>query len=98
MQVEEESGVVEKFDWAVEGILLPLVCLVGIIGTHSYHHQSSSPKEHISYMRNLYYANLVAWIMHAKHIATSQVCKCQKRFKTEITHCAFLRVFTFLAN
>ena len=32
LKVEEENGIVEKFDWAVEGILLPLVCLVGVFG------------------------------------------------------------------
>jgi len=32
-EVVEENGLVEKFDRAVEGILLPLVCLVGVLGT-----------------------------------------------------------------
>ena len=32
LKVGEENGIVEKFDWAVEGILLPLVCLVGVFG------------------------------------------------------------------
>ena len=38
----EENGLVEKFDRAVEGILLPLVCLVGVLGAVSS--TTASPK------------------------------------------------------
>ena len=31
-KVEEEESLEKEFKWAVEGLLLPLVCLVGVLG------------------------------------------------------------------
>ena len=31
-KVEDEESLEKEFKWAVEGLLLPLVCLVGVLG------------------------------------------------------------------
>jgi hypothetical protein len=32
----EERGLVQGLDWVLEGLLLPIVCLVGVIGNLSH--------------------------------------------------------------